>query len=256
LELGGVWSKSGCERLSLNGFGMMPGKGRAKFSDRWKAAKQAGKDAAGDAFGLTRMMLKWEFARKVSEAGNPVRPVVAFHSERDLQDSIQPDVPGRVERLGIVFKHEFLCPDSDIESYTDLLRRAVDLARDDDFIKARKALYDWQKDVVLKGYTDAEAIGVMKGLIADYEAVQGRAHWTKKTTKFAFFVASLAIPVLREHAILTAGAALAADSGIKIIDYARSDHDDRPDRGLEAAAAIHTARQELSLRPARRPVAR
>lgn len=216
---------------------------RKEFSSQWDAAKQAGEDA----YTVSRRMLKQEFARKISERGNPVRPVVAFYSERELQQSIQPDVPAKAERLGIVFKHEFLYPDSDIESHTDLLRRAVGLARDNDFIKARRALYDWQEDVVVKGYTDEEAIGVMRGLLADYETAQRRAKW-KNVTRFAFFVVSLAVPVLREHALLSSGTALAAESGIKIIEYGRGGDEALPNRGLSAAAAIHTAQRELSLK--------
>ncbi len=220
---------------------------RSEFSDRWRAAKQAGEDA----YAVSRRMLKREYAGKVSEAGNPVRPVVAFQSERELKQSIQPDVQAKVERLGIIFKHEFLYPDSDIESYTDLLKRAVGLARDDRFIKARRALYDWQEDIVARGYADAEAIRVMRGLLADYKKAQRRTKW-KNPTKFAFFVMSLGVPVLREHAVISAAAALVAESGIKVIEYARG-HEDAPvGKGLEAAAAIHTAQRELSLRPPQR----
>jgi hypothetical protein len=58
---------------------------------------------------------------------------------------------------------------------------------------------------------------------------------------------SLGVPVLREHAVMSASAALAAESGIKVIEYARGRQEGLPDRGLEAAAAIYTAQRELSL---------
>jgi hypothetical protein len=215
---------------------------RSQFSDRWKSAEQAGEDA----YATTRMMLKQEFTSKTSEAGNPVRPVVAFQSERELQRSVQSDVRGGVERLGMVFKHKFFVPDSAIESHTDLLRRAVDLARDAEFINARRALYDWQEGVIAKGYTDEEAVGVMRGLLGEYERVQRRAKW--KSARFAFFVVSLAVPVLREYAVLSAGAALAAEGGIKVVEYARESREGPPSQALEAAAAIHTVRRELSLK--------
>jgi hypothetical protein len=216
---------------------------RGQFSDRRKAANQA----AEDAYAATRGLLKQAYTGKTSAHGNPVRPVVAYQTEKELQEGIESDVPAKAQRLGIVFKQEFLCPDSDIESQTELLRRAVDLAGDSDFRKARNSLYDWQEDIVAKGYTDKEVIGVMRGLLADYGKAQQRAKWKKKA-RYAFFVMSLAVPVLREHALISFGTAFATESSIKLIEFAQGGEERAPGLGMEAAAALHTAQRELSLR--------
>lgn len=83
---------------------------RDEFEDRWKAAKQVGEDAAGDGYGLTRRMLQQQYARQADKAGNSVRPVVAFLSEEELKQSIQPGIQEKADRLGIVFKQEFFLP--------------------------------------------------------------------------------------------------------------------------------------------------
>jgi hypothetical protein len=130
----------------------------------------------------TRMLLKQEYTGKKSAQGNPVRPVIAYSTEQELREGLESDVPGKTQRLGIVFKHEFLCPDSEIESHTELLRRAADLSRDSDFRKARNSLYDWQENIIAKGYTGQEAIGVMRGLLADYDKAPAAGKVEERTT--------------------------------------------------------------------------
>jgi hypothetical protein len=192
-------------------------------------------------------MLQQQYARQADKAGNSVRPVVAFLSEEELKQSIQPGIQEKADRLGIVFKQEFFCPDSNIQSHTAQLHYAVELARDPEFIKARRALNDLQEDMTAKGYTDRQAIEKMKDLLSEYQKAQRKATW-ERAKRFGFIVLELAVPGAKELGLISSMAALGAEGGIKIVDWALGCHPEPNTPGLQAAAAIHTANKELSLK--------
>jgi hypothetical protein len=127
------------------------------------------------------------------------------------------------------------------------LHYAVELARDPEFIKARRALNDLQEDMTAKGYTDRQAIEKMKDLLSEYQKAQRKATW-ERAKRFGFIVLELAVPGAKELGLISSMAALGAEGGIKIVDWALGCHPEPNTPGLQAAAAIHTANKELSLK--------
>jgi hypothetical protein len=212
---------------------------RDQFADRWAAARQTGQDA----YYTSRVLLQQEI---VGRGGIRIRPVIAFRSEKEMRAAIQPDIQAKVDQMAFFFQHAFLVPDSDIEFDLDLLKRAVDLAKDPDYKKARTDLYDWQEDRVVKGYTDAKAIDEMKELIARYDAKMKGTKW--KNVRYACFAAALAIPVAKEMALIGGATALAAGAGVKVIEFISGKNESNIPESLAPAVALHTVRKELKLR--------
>jgi hypothetical protein len=218
---------------------------REYFKDQWVTARVLG----AEPFHATRMFIRRQFPED-----DVIRPVVPFDSEEALQNSIGAnDVQRRIDGIAIACKHRFLVPDSNMESDLDLLRRAVDLAKDAEFRKARTALYHWQEQRVASGYSDKAILDELETLLRQYDQAMGRAKW-KSTVRYATFFAGLSVPVARELGLIAAGVSLAFDGGLKVVEFVNKEKSDDP-RALEPAAMLHTARKELSLREPRAPAA-
>jgi hypothetical protein len=229
---------------------------RTQFTDRWKAAKTAGRDA----YWTTKELLRQEMA---ATGGLLVRPVIAYTSMQEMKNAIQPDTKYRkkksaqpepqtkVDEMAVLFQHTFVEPVSDIPFDLDLLKRAVDLAKDPDYRKARQALYDWQEDRVIKGYTAEQAKEEMKGLLEKYEAEMKRPNW-KHIRRYAFFAAALAIPGAKEMGLIAAPIALGAEASVKLVELISGKSEGAIPECLAPAVALHTARKELRLREVHR----
>jgi hypothetical protein len=218
---------------------------RSTFHGQWEVAQAVQRDP----YEMTAMFLGQNAIAEITQ-DVLVRPVVAYRSEQELQ--FQADVQGgpleRVDSLAIAFQHRFLAPDSsDIKDPIELLRRAVDLAKDSDFRKARSRLYDWQENIIARGYSEPQGVEEMAELLDKYEEAMRRAKW-KTALRYGIFVAGISTPIARELGVIAATVALGSEATIKVVEFIRGGAEAGMPTELAPAAMLYTARKELKLR--------
>jgi hypothetical protein len=167
-----------------------------------------------------------------------VETVVAYGSYSDFRKDrgdLTDDVPPGSEPV-FTFQWQFFVPEDSRLSDQELLRKAVELAHQDEIPAWRTALQRWRRNSLIKGQSDDEAQRDMEALTAEYaEAARKLKLATAVRTGVAVVVAvggaaALAFP----PAGLTAVFGLATLKSPKPI----------PNR-LEAAAIFHEARKRF-----------
>jgi hypothetical protein len=221
---------------------------RQEFADRREAARQTGQDA----YWTTKRFLQQKLENKQRRSEIPIRPVVAYTSQEEWEKEFKPQkqkptsksaiitpksIQANVDRMAFLFRHEFLVPDSDSEPHIDVLRRAVELAEDPEYKEARGALYDWQEKLVSMGGTGEGAIVDMKKLLAKYDVSMKRAKW-KRLRHYTCFFAALAVPFAKEAALIPAATALAAEAGVKIIEFISGNNEPAIPQSLGPAVGL------------------
>jgi hypothetical protein len=213
---------------------------REMWDDGWETAKLVGQDA----FATTR----WVILSQVPQ-GDLVRPVVAYESDAEFQQDVHVNPEGvqdRVDRLAIAFRHRFLIPDNSM-SHVERLHRAADMARDPEFQEARAALYQWQEDMIMRGYSDRQALAEMEELLAKYERVQRGAKW-QPVVRYGLFAASLIVPGVKELGLLKAWTSYGFEAAIKTAELVHGHQESKVPGCLAPAATIHTLQKDLGLR--------
>ena len=197
-----------------------------------------------DAYSATRMLIMSEVPQ-----GDLVRPVVAHESEKEFQnDVIQGQAHGvqaQVDRLAIAFRHRFFVPDSSM-THVERLHRAADLARNPDFREVRSALYRWQEDMVVRGYTDKQALAEMEELLAQYQKVMKKVKWNR-VIRYGIFAASLAIPGFKELKLLEGWGAYRFEAGLKSVEFAHKSMESGIPHHLAPAAMVYSLQKEIGL---------
>jgi hypothetical protein len=118
------------------------------------------------------------------ELPKAVEAVAAYPGQNVWQREVQPELVqppdlNAAEAL-ITLSRPFLLPDTD-ENELDSLRRAIDLALDEDYVKMRSAYHDWFRDFIeplrVGSETDLTEIRVDPGSLEEAEK-RLRTLWT------------------------------------------------------------------------------
>jgi len=142
---------------------------------------------------MTRMILANDMDLRKSLSGDisKITVVSAYQSEHDFKaDYLLEGVPNELANLGLLLGNKLAVPmDAD---HDKALSSAIKLARNDDFKKRRRKLYEWQKNVIRSGITEVDAINDLDNLIDDYNDCVKSA--TKSTIyRYIFTIAGIAL---------------------------------------------------------------
>jgi hypothetical protein len=194
---------------------------------------------------VTRMLLAQDFLPEMPR-GVTAWPIAAYPSCHDYREDIVHDTTEeRKERLAMVLTHRFFVPEEPGKSDLEMLKRAVELAKRDDFKEKRAKFHQWQEAVIQDGrIPDAKAVEEMEDYVKRFGEVAKKAkaevHW-----KFAF----MAVPVASSVATAGLGAPLVvagATGLISVAAFAKFDRRPKIDAGdCESAAIIHDVQEEL-----------
>jgi hypothetical protein len=204
-------------------------------------------DPDDPAFAVTRMVLVDHLDKRrdsalvagIPSAGS-VKAVAAYASYKDFGNRRGRLVTHELEdaQSVYVFNWQFFVPATSGRSDDDLLRSAVELAHADEVGAWRSAIWAWQRDVMMKGTTETDALKDMKDLIAGYKKAAHRnkikvvARWGLGVAAIAAGVAAVAFP--------PAGAISAACGIGSFIPSPKIP------RRLEAGAMFYEAQKRLS----------
>jgi hypothetical protein len=125
------------------------------------------------------------------------------------------------DRLGVLLRDNILVP-ADVNP-EDAFNRAVKLARKDAFQAARRELYAWQEDVILRGQPADAAAARMNELVGQYNGLVKEAT-EKRDERLMYTVLSAAIPIV--SAIVSGGALIpvAATGAVTAVQFVRTEN--------------------------------
>jgi hypothetical protein len=190
------------ERLDVLGDLAEPAKwddDRRRMYDReMDRLREAGERVNG--YQLTGMLLARE-PREIDVVG-AYHSTSAFHKDYPAESDLN-----KKARIGYLLGQRFAVPKGDPET---ALKKAVKLARLDEFKEHRLAMYDWQQKVIADHIPGEDAVRKMDGLLAKYNLCVEKA--VKDVYyKFGFTVASVALGLAAAPANpLAAGGAILA----------------------------------------------
>lgn len=193
---------------------------------------------------LTRRILAQEEVSELPDDVTNVNVVCAYQSENDFRADWYLDTnPDERSHLGMLFGHQLAVPD--IKDPKDALSEAIKLSRDAEFRQARRAFYDWQLQVMRKGYDPKRAVEEMHYLIGVYNDIVKKAV-RKVYLKAAFTLAGVSLGI--------AGATLwnpiaLASSVLAVVEFATFDRKPVIEAGEAAPAAMfHDIEAKLGLK--------
>jgi hypothetical protein len=209
-----------------------------------------------DPFAMTRELNAGEFRPALPADVTKAWAVAAYPSAAAFREDLAAShrmagiAPGEDRRSQLAFelRHRFLTPERPDPDH-EMLKRAADLSRKDDFRRKRALFYAWQENIIENEIDDEKAIRELEQLLDDYNKATQKA-FGEVIAKAVF--TTLAIGVGIGGAAVAGGlAGLAAAGGAGLIEFGRFWAFDRKpkidDGDLNAAAMIHDAEKTLSL---------
>jgi hypothetical protein len=147
-------------------------------------------------YGLTRRLLATELQPAAPAGVIPISVVTAYPSDVEAQNDWVPnEFQNRAETLTMALAHQFLVPEPEGRTDTEVLKEAVKLTDEADFRKKRQQLYDCQEDVIRRGIADDQALEEMAEYVQEYNRATEKAV-NKVYVKFAFTLVPVAITAL------------------------------------------------------------
>jgi hypothetical protein len=220
---------------------------RETFKTRFASARAATFDAGNlaqarqtkvDPLYVTRMLLAKDFLPEMSK-GVIAWPIAAYSSCKDYREDVARQSPEeRKQSLAMVLTHRFFVPEEPGKSDEEVLRKAVQLAKRDDFQEKRAKFHEWQEAIIRDGIPDAKAVEEMEEYLEHFDAIAKKAkanvYW-----RWAF----MAIPALVATATAGLGVPLVAAGAtglISVAAFAKFDSKPEIEAGrYESAAMIH-----------------
>jgi len=220
----------------------------------------------GDPFMDTRLGIMQLRGHELPRA---VEAVAAYPSQNVWRREVRPELVqppdlNAAEAL-ITLSRSFLLPDTD-ENELDSLRRAIDLALDEDYVKMRSAYHDWFRDFIeplrVGSETDLTEIRVDPGSLKEAEKLLGTL-WAREKAVVAKLdrdrvwtrveigcvslgtAGTVGLACAAALPVLGAGAALLAFAGWAINKWCTP----KPPRSLGGASMFVEAHRQLDLLP-------
>lgn len=225
-----------------------------RYKTRMAAAKDANFDGKNvveeqgkvDAFHMTRKILAQDCLPILPKGVTKVWALAAYPSLHSYHDDAGLETDeARRQRLAMVLTYQFLVPEDAGKSDEELLRKAVELARRDDFKEKRAKLHRWQEDIIEQEIPPDKAVEEMEDYLKQYHKVVEQA--TKEVYwKFAFMAVPMGISIAT--AGLGAPLVIAGATGlISIAAFAKLDRKPKIEASdCEAAAMIHDIHKEFA----------
>ncbi len=176
-----------------------------EWAQEWRAGVAGQVDREAD------VVNPYELTARLLTRGLPIRvtavtAVATYRSEAELTEALHLRAVGARQQMpagqmAVVMGRKFLVPDR--SEYSDdfaLLKRAVDVASDDEFRNKRAAYWKWQRDYLNDAlYADPDSI--QDSIAAMSELVHEELHAVKMrkvkcVTMFAFCIASVGVSLL------------------------------------------------------------
>ena len=228
--------------------------GRQLQDDWQKAMNEQIATARRNGYFMTGRALE-RFAPAMAKTVVAVSPV--YNVEQLARAGIRrrvPEDPLPGGSLLAVLGHELLLPDDPGRDHLDVLRKAVAVARDNEYRNRRRDLYLWQqKFLTAGGLTDApsirEALKEMTTLVDRVKTAtrsQKSWKWVKRFFTFMGVAAKGAAVVGPAMTIVAGGAGAVASLGTFVVDEA-SPKRDMQELGVPAATLILDAREKLDI---------
>ncbi len=206
-------------------------------------AEWVGKDPKKElGYEMTRMILAQEDQIELPEGVHHVDVVAAFQAESEFLAEYNVQL-GRHEAessaQAILFRHQLAIPD--LDNIEESFQLTIDLAKDGEFRKKRQAFYDWQRQVIDKGYKPQAAVEEMKTLVEEYNQVVQRA-----TNRFylrsGFTLSGIALGLAGSVLFNPVALSVAA---LALVEFTVLDR--KPEIPIGPAAMFHAAESQLGL---------
>lgn len=230
---------------------------RERFNSRYQVGKAAGFDANQlssareqkvDPFYITRLLLTQDFLPELPQNVSKVWAMPAYPSFYEFKKDIHLDIEEEQERkqnLLCAIANRFLVPADANMSNEQLLRKAVQLADEDDFKGHRSEFYSWQEDIIEKDIPIENAIKEMEQHLEKLNGIVKKAE-TKVRWKFAFTIIPIGL-ALGGVAFATSPLALplaGAGALISLVKFAKFDRKPEYQAGHHAPAMMfHDSRK-------------
>ena len=102
------------------------------------------------------------------------------------------------EQLAFVIANKFLTPDDPKIPYEEMLKEAVELSKDSDFIKKRGALHEWQENILRNDMTTKQAVNEMEIRLEEYNNIIKKSH-KNVISKVAFLILEFSLGLAGTH---------------------------------------------------------
>lgn len=199
-----------------------------------------------DPFHMTRMILAQDCRPELPKGVAKVWALAAYPSFNAYQeDENQKTREEQREKLAMVLTHQFLVPEDRGKSDDEMLKKAVELAKRDDFKEKRSKFHRWQEDIIEKEIPESKAVEEMEEYLGKYNGVVKQAtkdvYW-----KYAFMVIPVAVGIAT--APLGAPLVIAGATGLlSVAAFAKFERRPKIDAGeCEAAAIIHDIQKNFN----------
>ena len=172
---------------------------REHFKTRYQAGQAArfdtdhlahARETHLDPLHLTRLLLTQDFLPELPKDVSKVWVMPAYPSLDEFKKDLPFDVEKEQERrqkLQCALSHRFLVPTGIFQSHYRLLKKAVQLADDDDFKGHRADFYKWQEDVIEQDISVENAVKEMEKHLEKLNEIVRKAK-IKVYWKFAFTI--------------------------------------------------------------------
>jgi hypothetical protein len=196
-----------------------------------------------DGYEMTRKLLTKEFLPELPYGVSKVWAVTAFPSLVKYQKaSKNQQTPQYEEELAMVLSNRFLIPEDPGKSDDELLKKAVQLSKREDFKENRIKFYKWQEDIIEQGITDKKAIEEMEQYLQKYNEVVKKRN-KEVRLKFAFLAIKVGLSV---PGIILGQVEPIFSNIIDIVNYAKFERKLDIDAGdCEAAAMIYDVHKKF-----------
>jgi hypothetical protein len=201
-----------------------------------------------DPFRMTSDLLKDDFRPALPPGVSKAWTVAAYPSTEAFNRDIAVSDVERRTRLAGVITHRFLTP-AQSDPKHEMLKRAVELSRSNDFAKKRARFYAWQEQIIEEEISDEKAIEELDQLLDDYNQATQKA-LRDVVGKYVFTV--IPVGLAMGGAVLAGpgpGLVIAAASGlVELARFWKFDRKPVIENGdLDAAAMVHDAKKALPL---------
>jgi hypothetical protein len=181
----------------------------------------------------------------VLEAVSAYPSFAAFSADVEAEATAEPSAGKQRLNPAAVFGWRFFVPCSDVVSEEQdriLLKKAIKLAKTNEFIERREDLYKWWSDVAASGMPAIEAREDMGKRLVEFQKLMKKQAW-KTVARYALKIADAVTGKLGLTEFVTTGTDLAIGS-TEIFADERLTRQNMPAR-VKVAAAFHDARKRL-----------
>lgn len=151
---------------------------REQWGSQFERLQKVGNDSLACAYNVTSRILA-DSARAEAANGHPPIPIAAFQSISkaeavlDVVNSEADTYSDRIQDIhrgvGLLVQRNLRLPEPNGDP--DVLKRAIALAHNEDFIRARRSLYRWEDELALRGWPAHAAIAKLDKQIEQFNAL-------------------------------------------------------------------------------------